>query len=117
MWGPYHAPTHDGMKYFLTIVDNCIHFMWTYLLEFKSNASLVLMMFITMVQTQFGKCIKQVRLDNAKELVVPQFLQEHGILHQFSCVERPEQNFIIERKHQHLLNVARALFFQSKVPI
>ena len=23
IWGPYFLPTHDGFKYFLTIVDDC----------------------------------------------------------------------------------------------
>ena len=70
-----------------------------------------------MVQTQFGVSIKCLRSDNAKELALTEFLASIGTLHQISCVERPEQNSVVEKKHQHLLNVARALYFQSKVPI
>ena len=75
------------------------------------------MRFFAMVKTQFAASIKCLRSDNAQELALTDFLASQGTLHQFSCVERPQQNSVIERKHKHLLNVARALFFQSKVPI
>ena len=60
------------------------------------------------------KCIKY---DNAPELKLTNFLANKGIEHQFSCVQRPQQNATVERKFQHLLNVARSLYFQSCVPI
>jgi hypothetical protein len=47
---------------------------------------------------------------------MPQFYASKGIIHQTTCVETPEHNGRVERKHQHLLNVGRSLLFQGQLP-
>ena len=83
IWGPFHAPTHLGHKYFLSIVDDFIGFAWVHLLKSKSKASLMLQKFITWVKTQFGVLVKCLRTDNVKELQLADFLFNKGIDHQF----------------------------------
>lgn len=83
----------------------------------KSDVKTVFPAFLTHVQTQFNTIVKKVRSDNAPELAFTELFQCKGIIHQFSCAYTPQQNSVVERKHQHLLNVARALLFQSNVPL
>ena len=73
-----------------------------------------------LIPTQFQLNIKTIRCDNAKELTEGAILQYYftqGIVLQKTCAATPQQNGIVERKHRHLLETARALFFQSKLPI
>ena len=115
--GPYNVTAHFGHRYFLTLVDDCTRFTWVFLLKQKSKVTTIIPNFFNMIATQFDKKIKEFRSDNAKELAFNDFFNDKGVMHHFSCVDRPQQNFVMERKHQHLLNVAGALYFQSPIPI
>jgi len=83
----------------------------------KFDAKAIIPKLFSMVKTQFNTRIKKFRYDNAPELNFHEYFDKKGVTHQFSYVKRPKQNFVVERKHQHLLSVARALLFQSRVLI
>ncbi|GLT97500.1 hypothetical protein SLE2022_150590 [Rubroshorea leprosula] len=73
-----------------------------------------------MVKTQFNATIRRVRSDNGAEFFstnIVTFFNSLGVVHEHSCVNTPQQNGVVERKHRHLLNVARALRFHSNLPL
>ena len=118
--GPYRVSTKERFKYFLTIVDDYTRSLWVYLMKGKDEVYENVISFYNLLQTQFHKRIKIFRSDNGTEFTnnkFSKFVNDFGILHQTSCVYTPQQNGVVERKHRHLLNVARALLFQSGLPL
>jgi hypothetical protein len=116
IWWSCSTNAYDVSRYFLTLVDDLSRTTWVYLLQTKSEIRKCIESFYHLVETQFNYKIKNIRSDNGIEFKMSDFYNEKGIIHQRTCVETPQQNRIVERKHQHLLNVARALFFQSNLP-
>ncbi|KAG7552168.1 Integrase catalytic core [Arabidopsis thaliana x Arabidopsis arenosa] len=116
-WGPFATPTVEGFRYFLTIVDDYSRATWVYLMKAKNEVLTLFPGFLTMVETQYQIHVKAVRSDNAPELKFESLYRDKGIISYHSCPETPQQNSVVERKHQHILNVARALMFQSCIPL
>jgi len=65
--------------------------------------------------SQFQKTIKCIRSDNGVEFKMDSFYDYCGTIHQTTCIETPKQNAIVERKHQLILNVVRALLYQTNL--
>nr|KYP65704.1 Retrovirus-related Pol polyprotein from transposon TNT 1-94 [Cajanus cajan] len=116
IWGPLAIPTIHGHKYFLTIVDDYSRHTWIYFMKSKGETRNLIQNFISYVQTQFTKHIKVIRSDNGVEFAMDQLYATYGIVHQTSCVETPQQNSIVERKHRRIRNITRTLLFHSNVP-
>lgn len=92
---------------------------WRYLLQNKSDYGATLQTFYNYVTNHFNSSIKTIRTDNAPEFsdqFCTKFMKERGIVHQTTCSHRPQQNARVERKHRHVLEVARALKLQSGLP-
>ena len=89
-------------------------------MHLKSDVSTILKQFIAMVQTQYSVQVKAFRSDNGGEFFnaqVSELFNSKGIIHQSSCPHTPQQNGVVERKHRHIMETARAIRFQGHIPI
>nr|KYP70921.1 Retrovirus-related Pol polyprotein from transposon TNT 1-94 [Cajanus cajan] len=116
IWGPCSKTSIHGHRYFLTIVDDHTRYTWVFLMASKADTCNCVTNFISHIENQFATRVKVIRTDNGAEFSMNNYFDSKGIIHQTTCIETPEQNRIVERKHQHLLNVTRALLFQSNLP-
>ena len=118
LWGPYKTPSYAGARYFLTVVDDYSRSVWLYLQKDKTETATNLKSLIALASRQFQTQVKRIRSDNGTEFVaMDSYFRSQGIIHETSCVATPQQNGRVERKHRHILNVARALRFQGNLPI
>lgn len=115
IWGPYEVVSLTGHSYFLTIVDDFSRCIRIYLMKHKSEVPNIIKYFHALIHTQVGLKIKCVQSDNGPEFNPTDFYSVNSILHYTFCVGTPQQNGVVQRKHQHLLKVARALRFQANL--
>ena len=118
VWGPFSLSI-DGFKYFVTFIDDFSKVTWVYLLKSKSEVFECFKDFHRLVITHFSAHIKTLRTDNGTEYTshnMKNYLISHGIVHQTSCVNTPQQNGVAERKNRDLLEKTRAIMMQMNVP-
>ena len=119
VWGPAPESNSQGYSYVVLFLDDCTRVSWIYFLKHKSEVFDGFVNFYNMILTQFHTRLKILRSDNGGEYVshkMKSFILEHSIIHQTTCPDTPQQNGVAERKNRSLLNISRALMFESHVP-
>jgi hypothetical protein len=109
----------SGYKYYLVILDDCTHYLWTFPLRVKSDTFSTLATFIAYVSTQFSAAVKAIQCDNGCELdnsSARTFLLSQGIHLRMSCPYISHQNGKAERIIRSINNVVRSLLFQAPMP-
>lgn len=118
--GPIRPDTAGGSQYFMTVIDDFTRYSFVKLIARKSEVAGSLKDYINLVETQTGNKVKALRSDNGGEYtskVLDGFLQDKGIIHQFSLPYTPQQNGIAERLNRTLLDKAIPMLEQSGLPL
>ncbi|KAL4271407.1 hypothetical protein GQ457_13G027700 [Hibiscus cannabinus] len=117
--GPMRISSLNGSRYFLIFIDDFSRWCWVFFLKQKSEVFDVFQRFKANYENQSGKKIKTLRSDNGSEYTSRQFasyLKKLGIHHQLTVVYTPQQNGVSESKNMIVLNMARCLLFEKKIP-
>nr|GEY65688.1 hypothetical protein [Tanacetum cinerariifolium] len=82
------------------------------LIRVQNEASDVIISFIKKTQVNFQLQVQRVRTDNGTEFknkTLAKFFDEVGISQQFSAARTPQQNSVVERRNQTLVEAARTM--------
>ncbi|RWR74934.1 Integrase, catalytic core [Cinnamomum micranthum f. kanehirae] len=119
LMGPTKTLSYSSFRYVMILVDDFSRFTWVYFLENKSEAFSKFVQFKEQVEKEFELQIKCLRTDNGGEYMSDQFLnycKEHGIQHQMTCPETPQQNGVAERKLAHLTSMCLSWLHTKNLP-
>ncbi|GJU43449.1 putative ribonuclease H-like domain-containing protein [Tanacetum coccineum] len=105
--------------YCLVVTDDFSRFTWVFFLATKDETSGILKSFITRIENLVDHKVKVIRCDNETEFKnreMNQFCEKKGILRQYSAARTPQQNGVAERRNMTLIEAARTMLTDSKLP-
>jgi hypothetical protein len=118
IWTSPHTSI-SGFQYYLVILDDFTHFIWTFPLKNKSDVHTTFLHFQRYVSTHFFLPIWFLQCDNGREfnnIKNRNLFLQHGILLRFSCPYTSPQNGKAERSLRTLNDIVRTLLIQSSMP-
>ncbi|GJR45286.1 putative ribonuclease H-like domain-containing protein [Tanacetum coccineum] len=119
LFGPINVKSLMKKSYCLVVTDDFSRFSWVFFLATKDETSGILKTFITEIKNHLDYKVKVIRSDNGTELknsVMNQFCEMKGIKREFSVARTPQQNGVVERRNRTLIEAARTMLVDSKLP-
>ncbi|RRC79823.1 hypothetical protein EH999_23420, partial [Escherichia coli] len=120
LFGPTNVMSIGKKSYCLVIVDDYSRFTWVFFLRTKDETSGLIKPFVTRVENKTNLRVKIIRSDNGTEFKnadLNYFCESKGIERQFSAPRTPQQNGVAERRNRTLIEAARTMLADSKLPI
>ncbi|KAL8115181.1 hypothetical protein AgCh_021856 [Apium graveolens] len=119
LFGPVNVMSIAKKKYALVIVDEFTRYTWVYFLHTKSETASILIDHVKQLDKMVKDSVKILRSDNGtefKNLIMEEFYKSHGIKQEFSAPGTPQQNGVVERKNRTLVEAARTMLEEAKLP-
>ncbi|GJW27119.1 putative ribonuclease H-like domain-containing protein [Tanacetum coccineum] len=118
LFGPTFVKSLMKKIYCLVVTDDFSMFSWGFLAT-KDETSEILKTFRTGIENLIDLRVKVIGCDNGTEFknrVMNQFCEMKGIKREFSVARTPQQNGVAERKNRTLIEAARTMLADSKLP-
>ena len=117
--GPMRINSLGGARYFVEFIDDASRWCIVKFLKAKNEVFETTKEVIALMENQTGKKVKSLQSDNGREYLshdFDEYLKSHGITRRLTIPHNPEQNGIAERRNRTLLDMARCLLLDSKLP-
>ena len=117
--GHITPPTPGGKRYFLLMVDDFSSYMWLELLARKDEAFVAFKKVKCAAEMESGRRLKVFRIDRGGEFksgVFTVYCTEQGIKRNTTAPYTPQQNGVVERRNQSVVEMARCLMKSMQVP-
>jgi hypothetical protein len=101
--------TPRGQCYFLLLVDDLSCYMWVMVLDSKGEATDAIRHAQTNAEAECGRKLRVIRIDNGGEFMSAEFTSyyaDEGVQRHYSMSYSPQQNDIIERRNQTVVEMA-----------
>ncbi|RVW83943.1 Retrovirus-related Pol polyprotein from transposon RE1 [Vitis vinifera] len=117
--GPMSTPSQGNNKYFVLFIDDFTRMTWVFFMKQKSEVFSIFKKFKSFVEKQSGCYIKTLRSDRGMECTSSQFgnfCEDEGVERQLTIAYTPQQNGVVERKNQTVMEMAKAMLYEKGLP-
>ncbi|CAH9087614.1 unnamed protein product, partial [Cuscuta europaea] len=127
--GPFPTPSWNGQQYFVSFIDDYSRYAYLFLIHEKSQVLDVFKSYKSEVENQLNKRIKKVKSDRGGEYYgrcdgsgeqrpgpFAKFLEECGIVPQYTMPGSPSMNGVAERRNRTLKEMVRSMISHSILP-
>ena len=116
--GPITPADREKNRYLVNFIDHKTNYCRIFLAKTKDEAAKKFMHFVGHFERRFDCKIQVLRTDGGGEYVnVDLFCEKTGIARQRTEADNPASNGKAERMHRTVLNMARCMIFNCKLPM